>query len=141
MFLFMFWQQQYDPISDPLGIQNPSNGNNATANSSQSIVSTANSSTTSSTNVTTPLTPPTMPVVSGVKRRASEEASGVPVVKKFLLAGPWDLEIPTNVIMFERPPITLPQPYPSVEVLRGQLVSKLRLGYQEMCQARQGMFC
>ncbi|XP_068212202.1 mRNA (2'-O-methyladenosine-N(6)-)-methyltransferase isoform X1 [Palaemon carinicauda] len=131
--------QQYDPISDPLGIQNPSNGNNATANSSQSIVSTANSSTTSSTNVTTPLTPPTMPVISGVKRRASEEASGVPVVKKFLLAGPWDLEIPTNVIMFERPPITLPQPYPSVEVLRGQLVSKLRSGYQEMCQARQGI--
>lgn len=55
--------------------------------------------------------------------------------------GPWDLEIPTNVIMFERPPITLPQPHPSVEVLRGQLVSKLRSGYQEMCLARQGMCC
>ncbi|KAK7070756.1 mRNA (2'-O-methyladenosine-N(6)-)-methyltransferase [Halocaridina rubra] len=128
-------QQQYDPISDPLGIQNPANG--SSANSNQSAVVTTNSSTV--TSVPTPLTPPTMPVVSGVKRRASEEASGAPVVKKFILAGPWDLEIPTNVIMFERPPITLPQPHPSVEVLRGQLVAKLRSGYQEMCQARQGI--
>ena len=50
------------------------------------LFSTTNSSTAGSTSVSTPLTPPTMPVVSGVKRRASEEASGVPVVKKFLLA-------------------------------------------------------
>ncbi|XP_069179655.1 mRNA (2'-O-methyladenosine-N(6)-)-methyltransferase isoform X2 [Procambarus clarkii] len=92
-----------------------------------------------SSSTSTPLSPPVPPVTSGVKRRASEEASGAPVAKKFVLAGPWDLEIPTNVIMFERPPITLPQPHPSVEVLRGQLVGKLRLGYQEMCQAREGI--
>lgn len=92
----------------------------------------------------TPLTPSSIssshsPVIPGVKRRASEEASGAPMTKKFVLAGPWDLEVPTNVIMFERPPITLPQPHPSVEVLRGQLVAKLRQGYQEMCLAREGI--
>lgn len=140
-------QQQYDPISDPLGIQNPTNGSASSANSTQSSGSITNNSTTSSSSSTsslpsssnTPLSPPAPPVISGVKRRASEEASGAPMAKKFVLAGPWDLEIPTNVIMFERPPITLPQPHPSVEVLRGQLVAKLRLGYQEMCQARQGI--
>ncbi|MCL4126108.1 UNVERIFIED_CONTAM: hypothetical protein GTU68_043408 [Idotea baltica] len=78
-------------------------------------------------------------MVAGTKRRASEEPSGTPLAKKFVLAGPWDLEILTNVIMFERPPITLPQPHPAVEVLRGQLVAKLRQGYQEMCQARQSI--
>ncbi|CAL4067451.1 unnamed protein product, partial [Meganyctiphanes norvegica] len=65
------------------------------------------------------------------------ENPGAQVVKRF--TGPWDLEVPTNVIMFERPPITLPQPHPSVEVLRGQLVAKLRQGYQEMCLAREGI--
>ncbi|KAL7647702.1 UNVERIFIED_CONTAM: hypothetical protein RMT77_001311 [Armadillidium vulgare] len=79
------------------------------------------------------------PLVTGTKRRASEDPAGTPLAKKFVLAGPWDLELPTNVIMFERPPITLPQPHPSVEVLRGQLVAKLRQGYQEMCQARQSI--
>ncbi|XP_076039938.1 mRNA (2'-O-methyladenosine-N(6)-)-methyltransferase-like isoform X2 [Oratosquilla oratoria] len=102
---------KYDPISDPLGIQSPANGNTA----------------------------PQAVVGQGVKRRASEEASGTPVTKKFILAGPWDLEIPTNVIMFERPPIILPQPHPDVEVLRGTLVAKLRQCYQEMCQAREGI--
>lgn len=34
----------------------------------------------------TPISPPVPPVVPGVKRRASEEASGAPVTKKFVLA-------------------------------------------------------
>ncbi|KAK8722026.1 hypothetical protein OTU49_012441 [Cherax quadricarinatus] len=167
-------QQQYDPISDPLGIQNPTNGSTSSASASQS---TANSSGLSSgltsglvsglsggvsvpptalpvtppgpggggigsattPTSSTPLSPSAPPIIAGIKRRASEEASGAPASKKFVLAGPWDLELATNVIMFERPPITLPQPHPSVEVLRGQLVAKLRLGYQEMCQAREGI--
>lgn len=71
----------------------------------------------------------------------NEFSSPVANMHNIAYRGPWDLEIPTNVIMFERPPITLPQPHPSVEVLRGQLVSKLRSGYQEMCLARQGICC
>ncbi|XP_063611747.1 mRNA (2'-O-methyladenosine-N(6)-)-methyltransferase-like isoform X1 [Penaeus indicus] len=132
-------QQQYDPISDPLGIQNPTNGSSSSANNCQSGSTATNSSSHPGSSTTAPVPSPAPSVISGVKRRASEEASGAPVPKKFVLAGPWDLEIPTNVIMFERPPITLPQPHPSVEVLRGQLVSKLRSGYQEMCLARQGI--
>lgn len=149
----------YDPISDPLGIQNPANGGGgaATTATATTTVTTPTLSTISPQNSSaapptpgpvpgggaggpgTPISPTAAPALSGVKRRASEEAAGAPLAKKFVLAGPWDLEIPTNVIMFERPPITLPQPYPSVEVLRGQLVNKLRLGYQEMSQARQGI--
>ncbi|KAA0192391.1 hypothetical protein HAZT_HAZT002422, partial [Hyalella azteca] len=81
--------------------------------------------------------PNTPPSGGATKRRASEDAQGATPAKKFILAGPWDLEPSTNVIMFERPPITLPQPHPSVEVLRGSLVHKLRMCYQEMCFARE----
>ncbi|XP_018023571.1 mRNA (2'-O-methyladenosine-N(6)-)-methyltransferase isoform X2 [Hyalella azteca] len=83
--------------------------------------------------------PNTPPSGGATKRRASEDAQGATPAKKFILAGPWDLEPSTNVIMFERPPITLPQPHPSVEVLRGSLVHKLRMCYQEMCFAREGI--
>ncbi|KAF2351293.1 WW domain [Trinorchestia longiramus] len=83
--------------------------------------------------------PNTPPSTGATKRRASEDAQGATPSKKFILAGPWDLDPSTNVIMFERPPITLPQPHPSVEVLRGSLVHKLRQCYQEMCFAREGI--
>ena len=72
-----------------------------------------------------------------LKRRPSEEMSG-PGGKKFILSGPWDLEIPTNVIIFERAPITLPHPHPEVELLRFQYVMKLRQSFQEMCHSREG---
>ena len=61
-----------------------------------------------------------------------------PNAKKFIIAGPWDLELPTNVIMYEKKPIMLPHPHPDVEVLRCQFVMKLRQSLQEMCQAREG---
>jgi len=73
----------------------------------------------------------------GVKRRASEELG--PNAKKIIVAGPWDLEIPTNVIMFEKPPTLLPHPHQEVEVLRFQLMCKLRQSYQEMCHSREGI--
>ena len=74
-----------------------------------------------------------------LKRRPSEEMGG-PGSKKFFLAGPWDLEIATNVIMFERPPTLLPHPHPEVEVLRFNYVMKLRQSFQEMCHSREGEF-
>ena len=61
-----------------------------------------------------------------------------PGAKKFFLAGPWDLEIATNVIMFERQPILFPHPHPEVEALRYNYVMKLRQSFQEMCHSREG---
>ena len=69
-----------------------------------------------------------MQIQPGMKRRPSEEmnAGG----KKLILAGPWDLEIPTNVILYERQPTRLPHPTPEVELLRFGFVMKLRQSYQ-----------
>ncbi|XP_063236238.1 mRNA (2'-O-methyladenosine-N(6)-)-methyltransferase isoform X2 [Bacillus rossius redtenbacheri] len=108
---------QFDPITDPLGICNP---------------------------------PPLgicnpQPVVNGppvpvpLKRRASEEAAGSPVLKKFILAGPWDLEIQTNVILYERPPMMTPHPHTEIEAYRCTLASKLRQCYQELCHSREAI--
>ena len=63
---------------------------------------------------------------------------GGPGAKKFFLAGPWDLEIATNAIMFERQPILHPHPHPEVEALRYNYVMKLRQSFQEMCHSREG---
>ena len=79
------------------------------------------------------------------KRRPSEESGGgpgggggPPPAKRFIVAGPWDLEIPTNVILFERKPTMLPHPHPEVEVVRAAYVNKLRTSLQEMCHSREG---
>ena len=77
------------------------------------------------------------------KRRPSEECGGgagggPPPAKRFIVAGPWDLEIPTNVILFERKPTMLPHPNPEVEVVRAAYVNKLRTSLQEMCHSREG---
>ena len=53
----------------------------------------------------------------------------------------WNFDIPTNVIIYERKPSTtdLP-PHPEIEILRAQLMAKLRTNYQEMCHSREGRF-
>jgi len=73
----------------------------------------------------------------GIKRRVSEEMG--PGAKKFIVSGPWDLEIPTNVILYEKSPSLLPHPHPEVELLRFQLMMGLRKSYQEMCHSREGI--
>ncbi|KOX67381.1 Phosphorylated CTD-interacting factor 1 [Melipona quadrifasciata] len=73
-----------------------------------------------------------------LKRRASED-SVVPAAKKFVLAGPWDLEIPTNVIIYERAPSNLPHVHPEAEALRCGLLAKLRQCYQELCHTRESI--
>ena len=76
-----------------------------------------------------------------VKRRPSEEMGGShgPANKKFILVGPWDLEIPTNVIMYERAQSSLPHPHPEAEIVRFQFAMKLRQSFQEMCHSREGI--
>jgi len=51
----------------------------------------------------------------------------------------WNFDIPTNAIIYERLPVFAPPPHPDTELLRAQLVSKLRKTYQELCHSREGM--
>ena len=50
----------------------------------------------------------------------------------------WDLEIPTNAVIRERPPDPQLPPHPEVELHRAQLVTKLRQHYLELCHQREG---
>ncbi|CAL1274281.1 unnamed protein product [Larinioides sclopetarius] len=109
----------YDPSTDPLGIQMspPGSGEPHTP--------------------VTPIAHPPFPRL-GEKRRASEDGMA-PAAKKFILCGHWDLEIPTNVVIWERSPSLLPPPHPEIEQYRSNLVIKLRQQYQEMCHSREGI--
>ncbi|XP_025833905.1 phosphorylated CTD-interacting factor 1 [Agrilus planipennis] len=103
----------FDPITDPLGICAPP----------------------SCSPIGVPLINGPVPVV---KRRSSEEIVG-PQVKKFVLAGPWDLDVPTNVIILERPPCNYMHSHPEIEAFRCSLLTKLRQCYQELCHSREGI--
>ncbi|XP_046411649.1 mRNA (2'-O-methyladenosine-N(6)-)-methyltransferase isoform X1 [Neodiprion fabricii] len=105
---------QFDPITDPLGICGvppvPGNG---------------------------PIAPAT-PAIT-LKRRASEDSPVASSTKKFILAGPWDLEISTNVIIYEKGPSNIPHIHPDVEAFRCGLLAKLRQCYQELCHTRESI--
>ncbi|XP_001353012.1 mRNA (2'-O-methyladenosine-N(6)-)-methyltransferase [Drosophila pseudoobscura] len=64
---------------------------------------------------------------------------GGPPMKKFVLAGPWDLEVCTNAVIVERPPTLLPQPHPEVEALRAALSMKLLKTYEDLCMRRENI--
>lgn len=103
---------QFDPLTDPLGICG------------------------------TAVPAPVVVVPSGqvVKRRASEElAANAQAAKKFVLAGPWDLDVPTNVVILERSPCYYMHSHPEVEAFRCSLLAKLRQCYQELCHSREGI--
>ncbi|ESO96929.1 hypothetical protein LOTGIDRAFT_115378 [Lottia gigantea] len=51
----------------------------------------------------------------------------------------WNFEIPTNCVINERAPVNIPGPYPDIEQLRAQLVTKLRQNYNELCYSREGI--
>lgn len=76
----------------------------------------------------------------GLKRRSSEEGVGAPPTKKIMiLPGPWDLEVPTNVVIYERQPSTLLHPHPDIEIYRCTFLMKLRQCYQELCHSRESI--
>lgn len=79
--------------------------------------------------------PPNPPIN---KRRMSEDVNGQQA-KKFILAGPWDLDVPTNVIIFERAPCSYMHSHPEIEAYRCGFLMKLRHSYQELCHSREGI--
>ncbi|XP_064599168.1 mRNA (2'-O-methyladenosine-N(6)-)-methyltransferase-like [Liolophura sinensis] len=80
------------------------------------------------------------PVVMSAKRRASGELMGSPPKRPMFNYSPfWNFDLPSNVIMYERSPRKILPPHPDVEMLRAQLLSKLRQTYQELCQTREGI--
>jgi phosphorylated CTD-interacting factor 1 len=78
----------------------------------------------------------------GIKRRApSGEQIGSPPIKKFILTGPWDLEVPSNVmsLLSPQPQSHLLPSHPEAEFFRSGLVAKLRQCYQQSCFSREGI--
>ncbi|KAM9218997.1 mRNA (2'-O-methyladenosine-N(6)-)-methyltransferase isoform 2-T5 [Leptosomus discolor] len=51
----------------------------------------------------------------------------------------WDLDIQTNAVIKQRAPSEVLSPHPEVELLRSQLILKLRQHYRELCQQREGI--
>ncbi|XP_036326773.1 mRNA (2'-O-methyladenosine-N(6)-)-methyltransferase [Rhagoletis pomonella] len=79
-----------------------------------------------------------------LKRRPSDDMhlhphQQHPPLKKFVLAGPWDLEICTNAVIVERPPTLLPQPHPEIEALRAAYTMKLVKTYEDLCMRRENI--
>lgn len=121
---------QYDPLTDPLGIQGPPTpvDPGTPPGPSHLLLSPP------------PQAPSPVILPRADKRRASDDANPA-AAKKFVLSGPFDLEVPTNVVIWERSPTLMPPPHPDVENLRSTLTARLRTNYHEMCHSREGIEC
>ncbi|KAE8575612.1 hypothetical protein XENTR_v10003888 [Xenopus tropicalis] len=92
----------------------------------------------------TPVTPgsvPSSPIFPGVSLDEKQLSALLKTTDVY-----WDLDIQSNVVVKPLPPShLLPPPsqflppYPEVELLRSQLVLKLRQHYRELCQQREGI--
>lgn len=106
-----------DHLSDPLGINQVTS-----AQYPSSVVPAANT------------------CAAPIKRKSSEESLSHASHKRIIVQGPWDLEVATNVVVYERAPITdVLHAHPDIELLRSQLTAKLRSCYQEMCHSREAI--
>ncbi|PAA53478.1 hypothetical protein BOX15_Mlig032164g2 [Macrostomum lignano] len=100
--------------------------------------------------------PPTA-ALPGVKRTLSDPAAAVPnhhhqhhqqgpsAPKRPSFGGPqaldaaWNFSVHSNCVTLERPPRRLFQPHPETELLRAQLIAKLRQHYSELCVSRENI--
>lgn len=127
---------RFDILTDPLGICHQTGPQ------------------TSTTVPQTPGTPnnlnsnaPNSPIIANLhhqlKRRASDDINSQqinqPPLKKFILTGPWDLELTTNVIIYERLPTNQLPPHPEIELLRSQLTMKLIKSFDDLCKRREAI--
>ncbi|XP_075701518.1 mRNA (2'-O-methyladenosine-N(6)-)-methyltransferase isoform X1 [Rhinoderma darwinii] len=145
---------QHDVISDPLGLNaapvpaeggmptTPKDAKPAKRRLSEElpVSDTTKKLKMESTPTTTP-TVPCSPVVPGVSLEEKPFANLIKATDVY-----WDLDIQSNVVVKPPPPLhllpppsqSLP-PHPEVELLRSQLVLKLRQHYRELCQQREGI--
>ncbi|XP_070492618.1 mRNA (2'-O-methyladenosine-N(6)-)-methyltransferase [Chironomus tepperi] len=113
--------RQFDPLTDPLGI----------------------CSTTSPSGPNSPHSPlpgPSRPPYKPpLKRNLSHPHQASVPMKKFVLAGPWDLEVQSSVYIYNRPPSHLLHPHPEIEYMRGVAAQKLFQTFENLCQQRESI--
>lgn len=126
---------QPDPLTDPLGISNPSSSGMFSP-SNQVQLGRSVSTDTGLPQHAPPLQHPQV----GEKRRASSEIITSPSKRGAFNYRPfWNFDITSNVVIYERAPCLLPPVLPEIENQRAQLVCKLRMHYQELCSSREGI--
>ncbi|XP_068451051.1 mRNA (2'-O-methyladenosine-N(6)-)-methyltransferase [Clinocottus analis] len=143
---------QHDVISDPLGLNaasaegGDSNGGQRKRRISEEQGAGPNSIKRVKVEPTTPISPST----PGVKpwNSAPEEKPAQPATPTTPSPAPavyrpaviyWDLDAQTNAVIREHPPANHLPPHPEMELLRAQLVTKLRQHYHELCHQREGI--
>lgn len=117
---------KFDPLTDPLQLSNP-NG----ASSPHSPLPGPSKQ---------PYKPPLKRNLSNQGPQTPQSQSATqPPLKKFVLAGPWDLEVQSNVYIYNRPPSHLLHPHPEIEYMRGIAALKLFQVYENLCQQRESI--
>lgn len=117
-------------ITDPLGISS-FNDHQPTSPAPSPPVANAN----------TPGGWPMGRISGGEKRSLStdESINGPQVKRPYIVHGPWSLETPSNAVIWEKLPCLMHHIHPEVELLRAQLMCKLRQQYIEMCKSRENL--
>lgn len=111
---------QYDPTTDPLGIQASQSANFQPPTP------------------TDPGTPPIFPVFNlNLPPLNSKPVDLLNTEKKYI--GPFDFEIDSNCTIWEGMVFYYFHPHPDAETLRCTFVNKLRQQFYELCHARQGI--
>lgn len=129
-----------DPVTDPLGISNANSQANIFSSQYSLGMKRKADEGPQTPNQNQPVTPNLyLQNLSYNFQNTVPPAPAPPPVKKFVLSGPWDLEIPTNVIVFERPPTQLFHPHPEIEFLRFNLTQKLYKTYEDLCWRRENI--
>lgn len=114
--------RQFDPLTDPLGICSTTSTSGG-PNSPHS-----------------PLPGPSrQPYKPPLKRNLSHPHQASVPMKKFVLAGPWDLEVQSSVYIYNRPPSHLLHPHPEIEYMRGVAAQKLFQTFENLCQQRESI--
>ncbi|KAK9529661.1 hypothetical protein VZT92_013740 [Zoarces viviparus] len=146
---------QHDVISDPLGLNAaPAEGGDSNLGNGQRKRRSSEEQGPVPNNIkrvkmepTTPISPST----PGVKpwSSAPEDKPAQPATPTTPSPAPavyrpaviyWDLDAQTNAVIREHPPDNhLLPPHPEMELLRAQLVTKLRQHYHELCHQREGI--
>jgi phosphorylated CTD-interacting factor 1 len=93
---------KFDPLTDPLQLSNP----NGSSSPHSPLPGPSKQ----------PYKPPLKRNISQGQATPQQNQNQQPPLKKFVLAGPWDLEVQSNVYIYNRPPSHLLHPHPEIEV-------------------------